>query len=244
MRDDLLDAQAAIDWAVSQLNTLERRIEIWIKESSYTISYDLYPQIGKKSINFRSNSTVPAIINAEVGVIINSIRSSLDLLVNVLAVRNGHVSPKDMRFPISRDKSAFEHGKHAGRKEIKRLSATDIAVIESLEPWRGGKNLLLIALHDLDIMRKHIRLIRVGVLPDTIKVSTEMFAEGFRFVSIWPDFKNDTPIAVTGIDAPERDLLLTLTIMLAETGPIGNIPVVVAINQLASLATSIIGLFD
>ena len=45
-------------------------------------------------------------------------------------------------FPLTDPGRRFFSGKHAGRKEIKRLSVADQAIIKELEPWRGGNNLL------------------------------------------------------------------------------------------------------
>jgi hypothetical protein len=168
MRDDLLDAQASVDWAVAQFEHLGRRLEAWRYEHPYSIFEEPDPEMGKKIIRLSNIKMPPRIINAEVGAIINSIRSSLDVLVNTLARRNisargdGHTCVKDARFPISSSRADFFEGKHAGRKKIKRLSDVDRAIIESLEPWHGGYNDTLIILHELDIARKHHRLINVG----------------------------------------------------------------------------------
>ena len=165
MRDDLLDAKASVDWAVAQFEHLGRRLESWRNERSYSISEEPHPEMGKKLIRFSNIKMPPRILNAEVGAIINSLRSSLDVLVNTLAKHNspnGDSCPKDTQFPISSSRDNFFIGRHAGRKQIKRLSDTDRAIIESLEPWRGGNNPLLIALHDIDIARKHRRLMKLA----------------------------------------------------------------------------------
>jgi hypothetical protein len=43
----------------------------------------------------------PLLTNAEAGVIINSLRSSLDILAVALAEQNGHVASEDVYFPIA-----------------------------------------------------------------------------------------------------------------------------------------------
>jgi hypothetical protein len=57
-----------------------------------------------------------------------------------------------------------------GGKFVKALPAKDRAIIESLKPYKGG-NKLLYALHNLDIVRKHVRLLTVDIQPCMIKVS-------------------------------------------------------------------------
>src|SRR5262245_54788154 len=122
MRDDLLDAQAAVDWAIAQLDILSERIARWIDGRPYTVTGDKDPQSGEDVWDIREADPIPRLINAEAGAIINSIRSSLDLLANKLAERNGHIGKKDVYFPICLVPAEFQS---RGRKKIKRLSATD-----------------------------------------------------------------------------------------------------------------------
>src|SRR5271165_5668451 len=95
MRADLLDAQAAIYWAVEQMPKLQERIEDWTDSYSTRIAVE----DGKKAYYLRANP-VPAIINAETGSIINSIRTSLGLLAIALAARNGHAGSRNIYFPV------------------------------------------------------------------------------------------------------------------------------------------------
>ena len=76
MRDDLLDAQAAIDWAMSDLPILQRKIDRWIEDKPYQLVGDLDPRSDKRLIRFRDVKLPPDIISAEAGVILHSIRSS------------------------------------------------------------------------------------------------------------------------------------------------------------------------
>ena len=50
MRDDLLDALAAIDWAISDLPILEERLFAWWNNNPYRLFGDLNSQPGKKVI--------------------------------------------------------------------------------------------------------------------------------------------------------------------------------------------------
>jgi hypothetical protein len=125
------------------------------------------------------------------------------------------------RFPISPSRADFFEGKHAGRKQIKRLSNADRAIIESLEPWRGGDNPLLIALHDIDIARKHRRLIGVSATPQWMTVIPSAIETGLELVRGWPGFKNDTIIATANINAPNSEFHFSLQATLDEAGPKG-----------------------
>ncbi len=125
MQDDLLPPQADIDWAKSQLPILGGRMAAWRQECSHTLLEDLDSQPGQKFIRVRDVKPMPLIINAEVGAIINSIRSSLDVLAVTLAERNGAVAPKDIYFPICRSSGQFSAKKNGGHKKIHRLSNAD-----------------------------------------------------------------------------------------------------------------------
>lgn len=223
MRDGLLDAQASVDWAVAQFEHLGTRLEAWRYERPYNISEEPHPEMGKKLVGFSNIKMPPRILNAEVGAIINSLRSSLDVLVNALARRNGHTCVKDTQFPISPSRADFFKGKHAGRKQIKRLSDADRAVIESLEPWRGGYNPLLSALHDIDNARKHRRLIGVSAAPQWLFVTPSAIKTGLEIMP-WSGFKNDALIATANINVPNSEFQFALQVTLDEAGPVSGQP--------------------
>ena len=125
-----------------------------IRDSSYSTRIAI--EDGKKAYYLRANP-VPAIINAETGSIINSIRTSLDLLASALAARNGNAGSRQVYFPVCGTQAQFLKD---GKGKIKLLSPADQAVIETLQPYNVGDGLLS-ALHELDILRKHRQLVAV-----------------------------------------------------------------------------------
>ena|ERR1700719_2569492 len=82
MRDDLLDVYACIKWAVAQIDVLKGRLIVWDQIPPYRIVAEPDSEPGKKRLRLRDVIAPDPIINAEAGAIINSLRSSLDLLVN------------------------------------------------------------------------------------------------------------------------------------------------------------------
>jgi hypothetical protein len=78
MREDLLDAQAGVDWANAQIPILEARIKAWRQSPPYDLIEDLDPQNGEKLYKLANIRRLPPIVNAEAGLIINSLRCSLD----------------------------------------------------------------------------------------------------------------------------------------------------------------------
>jgi len=88
MRDDLLDAYAAVDWAVAQIPLFQEKIVAWNRRRPYDLSVERDPDTGEQFLVAASLGSFDPIINAEVGVIINSMRTALDLLAASLARRN------------------------------------------------------------------------------------------------------------------------------------------------------------
>jgi hypothetical protein len=244
MRDHLLDVYACIKWAVAQTDVLKGRLIAWDQIPPYRIVAEPDSEPGKKRLRLSDVIAPEPIINAEVGAIINSLRSSLDLLVNRLAARNGYTGEEDGQFPISRCRDAFFVGKHAGRKEIKRLSQADRSIIEDLEPWRGGNNPLLIALHDLDITRKHKRLIVVDM---TSTFAMVRHFDAGRRTSILPlscAFENDAELAIVDIEADHENIEIAFQPSLNEAGPLSGEHLVGALQKLANLSAAIVQRFD
>src|SRR5262245_40022459 len=108
MKEDLLDAQAAIDWAVAQIPTLMARLESWGDGARYRLEVEAIPELKKKVIKLADVKPLDPLVNAEVGAIINSIRSSLDILMTRVAVRHGYQNSRRTCFPIANSESDFK----------------------------------------------------------------------------------------------------------------------------------------
>ena len=245
MRDDLLDAQAAVCWAVSQTPSVQKMFEAWGNDKPYRFVPEPHPEMGKVLVKFRDVRQPPASINAEVGAIINSIRSSLDLVATALANRHGTCKPKEAYFPVADSLVAFTSLKFKGAKLVKGLPVKDRDILESFEPYRGG-NSTLVALHDLDNLRKHRRLIEVRLLPTVILVSPLAHGQGLEFPSQWPGFKDDAVMAwyPIGANAAECGFEMPVQIVFNEVDFAGTRPVIPTLKEFADFATSIIAAFD
>jgi hypothetical protein len=236
MRTDLLNAQAAIDWAVELMPILQKRIEDWADAYSTRIAVDN----GKKAYYLRANP-VPAIINAETGSIINSIRTSLDLLASALAARNGNAGSRHVYFPVCGTSAQFLKD---GKEKIKLLSPADQAVIETLQPYNAGDGLLS-ALHELDITRKHRRL--VAVQPFARGIGTEAIDGSIvhcDFNPAWKEFGDDTPVLWTDVGASDCKVRLGgIYVAIDEPGAAHGQQAIDVLPKFVTLATSIIAQF-
>jgi hypothetical protein len=244
MRPDLLDAEAAIDWAVAQLPTLTERVIRWKQTKPYTIAIDADSEPGKKVYRFSDIKPIDPIINAEAGAIIHSIRSSLDLLACALAARNGFPDSTCTYFPIWKTKEAFDAPE--GRRSnpvlgyIKRLSQGNQVIIKALKPFPGGND-LLVGLHELDKTRKHRRLLDTFVFPRGIG-----FDPGFHSpveMAEWHRFNEESVILRSSANEPDNNLSVGLHVAFDEAGPLHGKEFTAAIRDLARMAKDILCLF-
>jgi hypothetical protein len=156
MRDDLLDAEAAVEWAVTQIPLMQDGFIRWQRSNPYNVVQERDPDTGR-DIAVTYDQPFPPIFNAWAGAIINSLRSSLDLLAAALATRNGGKPSHETHFPIF----ASDHemiDPVDGIEGKKWLSKPERAAIKALKPYKGGDHTLW-PLHRLDILRKHERLL-------------------------------------------------------------------------------------
>lgn len=59
MANDLLDAKAAIDWAISQIPVLTERIIAWKRDRPYAVRIDTDTEPGKKLYRLTDIKSVP-----------------------------------------------------------------------------------------------------------------------------------------------------------------------------------------
>jgi hypothetical protein len=241
MREDLLDAYAAVDWAVAQLPFIRQEIEAWINVPPYLLNIERHPEMGQRHFKLEINRSFPATINAAVGAAINSIRSSLDLLASVLATRNGKRASADRHFPIYGSIHDFVDPLNMAKRK-QWLSERERCLIEALQPYDGGND-FLVALHRLDVKRKHERLIRVQLSPTSISIKPQTSIGDVHFPTPWPGFEDGAVIAWTAIDAPDCDVDIAANVTLDEA-EVGSKPLIETLRQFGGLADSIIQLFE
>jgi hypothetical protein len=156
MQNDLLDAQAAVDWAVAQIPLLQQGFIEWQRRNPYSVIQERDANTGE-NFAVTYDQPFPLSFNAWTGAIINSLRSSLDLLAAALAARNGIVPNYQTHFPIFRSLHDMIDPLD-GIEGKKWLAKRERAAIKALKPYNGGDDTLW-PLHRLDILRKHERLL-------------------------------------------------------------------------------------
>jgi len=242
MREDLADAYAAADWAIAQLKTFDDGLKAWLDGPPYSFIEEPHPEMGKKLIKLRIERPLTGLFNAEVGSIINTIRTSLDLLASALARRNGKTPSSERHFPVYPSIMDFIDPLNAARRK-NGFTEGDRVIIEGLKPYAGG-NERLFALHHFDVVRKHVRLIQFRPIPTLITLGPSAYSQGLQFPAAWPGFHDDATIAWTNIDAADCEFQMTLDVTFNEGDILANEPVRPALRDFWRLATMIIEMFE
>jgi hypothetical protein len=250
MQPDLLHAQASVDWAESNLPLFKERLDAWLRKNVDVAIRKQPPNVPNNVVVIEAKESFPLAFQVEAGAYLNVIRSSLDILSSALTNRHCQALIDDAYFPIASSRAIFLTGKgYKGHKLIQALPAKERAIIESLKPYRGPDgNELLCALHDLDIVRKHARLLEAGIAPrtfmvsgwgDTIKAFTPVST---GWVSTGPD---EAVIGLIAKDAAEKPhIKATPQVSFTETAYLPRREVITALHEFANFAKSIIKMFD
>lgn len=246
MRDDLLDAQAALDWAKSNFPAFQSALEDWvntnisvaIRETNANVSHDLVIATEKTSLPFS--------FSIAAGAYINVIRSALDIVAVALSKRYGITNPKNIYFPVVESAAIFQGMKFKGAELVKRMPSADRKIIEALKPYRGGNDAIF-ALHHLDITRKHHRLLSVSAAPARLSLTG-----GFEQADIvFPGERGYVEIPAQGetvlalIRKPAKaQVQYSAEIFIQETDIGFRQPAIGALHLFADIADNIIKRFD
>jgi hypothetical protein len=101
MRDDLQDALVPVKWAEAQIPILKQRLIDWNRGGPYKIIVEPEPQQSDREllVAYLKEPLDPLIIG-DVGAIINSVRTGLDLMMAAVVGRHGVVADRAPTFPI------------------------------------------------------------------------------------------------------------------------------------------------
>jgi hypothetical protein len=204
------------------------------------------PNVANDVLVAEENAPLPLAFQVEAGAYINAVRSSLDILASTLAQRHCQVLIDQAYFPVVASQQVWISGNYKGHKLIKALPNKEREIIESLKPYKGGNDLLY-ALHNLDIVRKHVRLLTTDIRPYHMTVSAWGEAiKNFTFVSsgFMRSGDNETVIGLLVKGAEKPRIKLTMQVSLSETLYLPHREIITTIYQFAKLANEIIRGFD
>jgi hypothetical protein len=247
MRAGLMDAQAAVDWTASQIPIFEKKLIAWCADNVEVTVEELEPPATNDLILGGAKSDLPLAFQVEAGAYINVLRSGLDMLATTLAHRHGMTKPEDAYFPVAKSALQWRDGSYKGAKLVNLLPRLDRRVIENLQPYQGG-NELLWSLHHLDIVRKHRRLLAAPIDPKRFQVKGPPEIQSqFTIPGTWGvrshDDKTVLLLAVRGA-AANCEFNLTIDVSLDEPGTLLRQPIVAVLEKFSRLVSGIITLFD
>jgi hypothetical protein len=246
MRDDLLDAQATIDWSITQIPLLQVAFVDWHRANPYRVVQEHDPE-GAGDIAVVYDQSFPLTFNVWVGAIINSLRSGLDLLAAALAARNSINPSADTHFPVFRSLHDLIDPL-TGIEGKKWLSQWERATIKALNPYRGG-DAALWTLHQLDILRKHERLISARPDINGYLMIGSRVALNLQIPKAVGRFENKTILCRLDpgevLDATQGNTLLSFGVVFNETAlDVADHQVSKTLLGFAERVAEIIGLFD
>jgi hypothetical protein len=152
------------------------------------------------------------------------------------------IEERRVYFPITDSKEAFV--KKGGAPLLQQLPEEDRAKLSSLKPYRGG-NAVLWALHHLDIVRKHRRLLDVQIRPIHLSMSGSLKPGDFEPLHGEPfQAGAETVIGLICKGVPRPAMQSRFYVAINEPGTIQRRPVLATVAHLADAASSAIRLFD
>jgi hypothetical protein len=246
MRDDLLDAQAAIDWAESHFPALEIAQNAWLKANIRVELRQTDPNSTHDVLVAIEKEPLSRAFNVEVGAYINVIRSALDILAVAVAKRHGIVRLDKVYFPIVDSAATFAAGKYKGSEFIKGIPTSEREVIEELKPYKGG-DFYLWTLHQLDIVRKHHQLLTVGHAPVSLRITGVLSESDFVTLNNETGYfvsNNETILGLLKKGIPKPKIQYTPKIVISDSDIPVKAPVVPLLRTFAGSVADVIARFD
>lgn len=161
MRTDLLPVRTSVNWTIAQIPVMQQRLHEWAKSDAYRRGKEPDPNDGGYEwVVAYHEKPLADLIHGDVGAILGALRSALDHLAAVLSCRNRKPPDKFTQFFI-RATEIDVNGAWNGAEREQRVSAADVVKLKSLRPYDGG-DAVLWHLHQLDIIRKHRRVLSVS----------------------------------------------------------------------------------
>jgi hypothetical protein len=243
MKADLFEAKASVDWVFSQLVPFGQRLEEWLKTNVAIEILDVPPPATHNPIVAVEKEILPYAFSVEAGAYINTIRSSLDILAMALVRRHSlEIAEDRVSFPFFRSKEAFD--KQNGGPMLQLLPDSDRAIIAAQKPYPEG-NPTLWALHHLDIVRKHRRLLDVQIRPIHLSMAGNLKPDDFRPLATGPfQVNEETLLGLIRKGVPDPAMQSRFFVALNEVGYAHRKPVTATLAHLADTANAVISLFD
>lgn len=252
--DPLRDPKLKIKWAKRETQNINTAVTQFSESKPYGIRIEVDFNAFQKVFKFGLTEDIPELLQGSIIQTINSIRSSLDILLACLSKKHTGNATKTVKFPFGKTKDIF-----AGElSRIKKLIPGDaIPMIEGLHPYKGGNDFLF-ALHNADVAGKHQKIVDVKVLPHSVhlggknKKSGTLSTKSAGHLIIkpgafrnWVRLEEGVEFMRIPLDAEAQfDYNATLDVFFSNIDCIESQPVTAILNQFCDLAERIILSFE
>lgn len=191
--------------------------------------------------SFIVTEKAPADWPAVIGDAIHNMRASLDLLACGLVEKNGHTDLANVYFPFAESESELDN--MIRKRKVDKASPQAVALIKALKPFKGG-NVAIRAVHDLDIWDKHR-----AIIPDASLISALGSSVGHYELSQLPlgeiggGMSHRSNMLVSAVE-PGLSFPAKIELRLPEGAPLGKLPLIPTLRDLATDFERIIDAFE
>jgi hypothetical protein len=241
---DYSDAILKLQRADSHIRDLDYIVFTYLQTKPYDITHESHLISDKHGFYISLTEKPPKLLQTVIGDAVHNLRATLDYLIAAIAVANGK-SPNDTAFVTAEDSTALEMRL---KDKVKKAGDRAMQIIRDLKPYPGGTN-ALVDLHKLDLIDKHRAILAVAgagdfgqryipeIGPNRVTVqksSVYILGDDRQFIADPVGHEGDMPFEIN----------LTMDIVFASDGPLGNAPCVKALREMSELVASIVKLFQ
>lgn len=236
-----------IERANAHISEVRERVVKFLAANPCEMFKDVGPGDAEECFKVRATGETPGEIAVICGEIIYGLRSALDQLACALATQNGHSDVRGTYFPFAGSKEEFEAP--VNRKKTSKLSTAAVSLIDSLQPYKGGNDLLW-ALNTLGNTDKHQMLIpmaaaNLGARLQLAGRPLGTMEHTFKVPKSWQVLDPNATIFIypAGMQLSGEITVLT-DISFRGVAAVAGQPVVTVLEQLASLTEGTIHIFQ
>lgn len=239
---DYTGALLKLERAQTHLGELDYAVFRYLRQRRYSITLIQDFETERAGFELTLKEPPPPQIGVILGDAIHNLRAALDHVIAANALAAGKTA-KGTAFPIGKDCTDFEQ---RALDSARKAGPEAVAVCSELKPYRGGND-SLVDLHELDIVDKHRLLIgivaaghfggrylkRLGEPQISIGRRVHFLGPEPQFVPAPAGYEGQIP----------SEIGLAVEIVFPPEGPMGGVPCVAALVELAEIVKGVVETF-
>lgn len=143
--------------ANQHIDELQSILTAFLKTDFYNINVEKNVEDGQYELKFKVTQEFPREIPLVIGDVVHNLRSSLDLMTSEIVIKAGSTPDSYTKFPFYETRQELVGAINGGKIETAPKTIIDL-IVDTIKPYKGGNDPLY-ALHNLDIVDKHVLLI-------------------------------------------------------------------------------------